>query len=132
MKRPATLKEAREIVQRAKVEQSTGSNTAHRWHLGPVYNDNGSHGRMASCRASVWMDNGRDVAVVSGVNQNARLTIIGNIFFATTVFVGQDILRFINCRGDTMGHMHDMYASRLEYGLVPRNGHSVWQVQKPV
>ena len=119
MKRPATLKEAREIVKKARAEKSAGSVIAHRWHLGPVYFD-----RRQDCRASVWLDKGEDVAVASGPE---KLTIIRTRFFETTVFVGHEVVRWINNPNDHFEDMHNIWASMLEYERVPRNGHLVWQ-----
>lgn len=124
MKRPATLREAREIVQKAKSEKSAGSVIAHRWHSGPVYFDNGRYGRRPDCRASVWLDRGENVAVASGPT---KLTIIRTRFFDTTVFADEILVRWINCPHQGNEDMHDMWASVLEYERVSRNGHLVWQ-----
>lgn len=124
MKRPATLREAREVVFRARAAFEAGSETSHRWHCGPVYVDNGRHGRTAHSRASVWMVNGRDVA---SVTSDRELALIGNLYYATTQFVGRELVRWISDRGCGRDDDHDFWAIRLEYKQTPRNGHLVWQ-----
>ncbi len=101
-RRPATLQEAREIVQRSKTLDN------HEWHKRAVLRTDG-FGR----RAVVHQDS---------------VIVPGTVLYDTTVFEGND-MRYIICRRTECAvYNAECYYSRyVRYLLANRNGHQVWQ-----
>ena len=109
MKRPATLWEARVVVQKAKRAWDLGDRDCHKW-IG---------------EQSLWLDGGNPSAIPHGES----ITIVGTRLYAATLFNDPTVTRWINDRSDDFEDMHSIWAQMLDYERVSRNGHLVWQAK---
>jgi hypothetical protein len=132
-KRPALLSEARAIVQAAKAafeRQAANPSMDPKVHAWKIQTRTGKvH--------SLWMCNGRSIAVPNGFIDNFGrqrhthrrvMTIIGTDQFDTTQFVGNELFQYITRRSEDIDLALAYHMTCCRVSLIEKNGHPTWRV----